>query len=59
MHLCAGGSWVSGSASLPQYDADADIALVEDVIVVTANYRLNIYGFLAAEALRSDVRTVH
>lgn len=40
------------------YNPDTDISLVEDVIVVTANYRLNVFGFLASGALREQVTHV-
>ena len=55
VRVCAGGSWDEGSASFIAYDADTDISLVEDVIVVTVNYRLNVFGFLASTALRNQV----
>ena len=55
MILSAGGSWDEGSASFLAYNPDADISLVEDVIVVTVNYRLNVFGFLASTALRNQV----
>jgi hypothetical protein len=53
-----GGSWDIGSGSFLLYDPDADISLVEDVIVVTVNYRLNVFGFLASNALRSQVSSL-
>ena len=56
--LCVGGSWDEGAASFLIYDADTDISLVEDVIVVTVNYRLNVFGFLASTALRNQVCVV-
>jgi para-nitrobenzyl esterase len=49
-----GGSWEEGSDGFLLYWADNDIALVEDVIVVTINYRLSAFGFLASETLRSQ-----
>ncbi|MFN9939874.1 MAG: carboxylesterase family protein [bacterium] len=55
MILSAGGSWDIGSGSFLLYNPDADISLVEDVIVVTVNYRLNVFGFLASTALRNQV----
>jgi carboxylesterase type B len=39
-----GGSLEFGSASSPEYDGSR-IAANQDVIVVTTNYRLNIFGF--------------
>lgn len=49
-----GGSWEMGSSGFPLYDADADIGLMEDVIVVTSNYRINAFGFLAGDELREE-----
>jgi para-nitrobenzyl esterase len=48
-----GGSWESGSASAPVYGGDAAVALYEDTIIVTANYRLSIFGFLGSDKLRA------
>ena len=41
-----GGSWDSGSASCPLYYGGNLVATTDDVIVVTANYRVNAFGFL-------------
>ena len=49
-----GGSWDSGSASFPLYWATQDLENYPDVIVVTSNYRLNAFGFLASHALRAQ-----
>jgi hypothetical protein len=49
-----GGSWKEGSASFFLYNADQLITTLEDVIVVTANYRLQAFGFLASESLRQE-----
>ena len=46
-----GGTYISGDAS--QYDAQEIINLYDGhVILVTINYRLNIFGFLGSEELR-------
>ena len=44
-HLTAGGAFVIGAASLESYDG-ARLAASENVIVVSANYRLGALGFL-------------
>lgn len=49
MMFIYGGSFVSGAGWL--YDS-TQLALTGDVIVVTINYRLGIFGFLASEALQ-------
>ncbi|CAE7933123.1 Ces5a [Symbiodinium sp. KB8] len=48
-----GGSWKEGAASFLLYDADSDVTMMEDVVFITANYRLGAFGFLASEDLRS------
>src|SRR5262245_40989073 len=40
-----GGAWVSGAGSLPLYNG-ARLAARGDVVVVTLNYRLGLFGFL-------------
>lgn len=45
-----GGAFTSGSGALPLYDGSA-LASQEDLIVVTLNYRLGVFGFLAGDAL--------
>lgn len=50
-----GGSYVTGSSSLPLYDGvDAVEFWKGQAIIVTTNYRLNVFGFLGSEALRSQ-----
>jgi carboxylesterase type B len=49
-----GGSWKEGSASFFLYNPSQIIGLVRDVIVVTTNYRLGAYGFLASPSLRAQ-----
>ncbi len=48
-----GGAFISGSGSLPLYDG---VDMVEywagRAIMVTINYRLNVFGFLGSESLR-------
>jgi para-nitrobenzyl esterase len=50
-----GGSYVSGAGSLPLYDG---VDVVEfwkgKAIMVTTNYRLNVFGFLGSDELRSQ-----
>mmetsp|Transcript_35250 Transcript_35250/g.82220 ORF Transcript_35250/g.82220 Transcript_35250/m.82220 type:complete len:714 (-) Transcript_35250:177-2318(-) len=47
-----GGCYVSGSASDPQYNGSA-LAVQEDVVVVSIQYRLGVFGFLGDAILRS------
>jgi carboxylesterase type B len=50
-----GGSWDSGSATCPLYLGQHVVGdSHEDVILVTANYRLNVFGFLGGEASRDE-----
>lgn len=45
-----GGGYVSGSGALPVYDGAA-LAKRGDIVVVTINYRLGVFGFLADSEL--------
>lgn len=54
MFFMHGGSWEFGSGSFLLYDGENVVNLVRDVIVVTINYRLNVFGFLAGDALRAE-----
>ena len=47
-----GGCYVSGSASDPEYNGSA-LAAQEDVVVVSIQYRLGVFGFLGDAILRS------
>ena len=47
-----GGALSNGSASTPLYAGDKLVA--HDVIVVTANYRIGVLGFLAHPALSAE-----
>jgi para-nitrobenzyl esterase len=49
-----GGSWTYGGASFPLYDGETDVALMKDVILVAANYRLNVFGYLAGDELLAE-----
>lgn len=53
-----GGSWDYGSAGFPLYDGAFDEAIYEGLndkaIIMSVNYRLNVFGFLASDALRAD-----
>ena len=46
-----GGSWETGSGSFFLYWSDHDIGMVEDVIMVTINYRLGRLGFFRSVRL--------
>lgn len=49
-----GGSYVTGASSLPLYDGvDAVEFWGGQAIIVTVNYRLNVFGFLGSEELRT------
>ena len=45
-----GGSYAFGSGSLPMYEGSR-LAAREDIVVVTINYRINIFGFPGAPDL--------
>jgi len=49
-----GGSWKEGSSSFILYWGDKDISIAEDVILVTINYRLVAFGFLASDTIRKQ-----
>ncbi len=48
-----GGGYVGGASSTPMYWGDR-LSQAGDVVVVSANYRLNVFGFLALAALRAE-----
>jgi para-nitrobenzyl esterase len=47
-----GGAWTRGSGSLPTYDGTA--LAKKGVVVVTTNYRLGVFGFLAHPELTAE-----
>ena len=50
-----GGSWNAGAGSCPLYYGGNMVELAgEDAILVTINYRVNIFGFMGGESLRDD-----
>ena len=49
-----GGSFTFGGASFPLYDYVTDVSMVEDVILIAANYRLSVFGFLAGDELKAE-----
>lgn len=49
-----GGSWEQGSATFIVYNPSVMLRLSQDVVVVTANYRLGAFGFLASASLQAQ-----
>ena len=50
-----GGSYLTGSSSIPLYDGVDVVDFWQGkAIIVTTNYRLNVFGFLGSEELRSQ-----
>eukprot|EP00940_MAST-03C_sp_MAST-3C-sp2_P001952 g1952.t1 len=49
-----GGSWAEGSAMFPLYNGEPLVELSREVVVVIANYRLNVFGFLGGDELRGS-----
>ena len=50
MFWCHGGAFIAGSGSSPWYEG-ANLARKGDVVVVTINHRLNVFGFLHLDEL--------
>ena len=50
MFWCHGGAFIAGSGSSPWYDG-SNLARKGDVVVVTINHRLNVFGFLHLDEL--------
>ena len=48
-----GGSWDSGSSTCPVYYAGDVVGATDATVVVSANYRVNAFGYLGGELLRS------
>ena len=49
-----GGSWESGNAGFPLYWGSQDVELLPEVVIVTTNYRLGPFGFLASPSLAAQ-----
>ena len=56
MVFIPGGGFVNGGTSDPLYNG-TNLAASQDVVVVTLNYRLNIYGFMNFGAIDSNFET--
>ncbi|KAL2797352.1 Alpha/Beta hydrolase protein [Aspergillus keveii] len=52
-----GGSWQNGANSLPLYDGSKLVAN-QDVVLVSINYRTNVFGFPASESLPLEERNL-
>ncbi|KAL2841724.1 Alpha/Beta hydrolase protein [Aspergillus pseudoustus] len=52
-----GGSWQNGANSLPLYDGSKVVAN-QDVVLVSINYRTNVFGFPADESISLDERNL-
>jgi carboxylesterase type B len=51
--IACAGSFLAGGIAFEEYNGARD-AITSDIVVVTANYRLGPFGFLAAEQLRDE-----
>lgn len=49
-----GGEWKTGSGSSPLYWGEHIDATMDETVVVTVNYRLNVFGFFGSELLRDE-----
>eukprot|EP00038_Savillea_parva_P017986 m.22098 g.22098 ORF g.22098 m.22098 type:complete len:555 (+) comp3954_c0_seq1:100-1764(+) len=49
-----GGSYITGSAMIPVYNGKADVKAFKDVILIAANYRLGLMGYLGSDQLRAS-----
>lgn len=54
MHFLYGGSWSWGGSSFAIYDAAPVVAERGNVIFVTSNYRLGMFGYLGGAALAKE-----
>ncbi|KAL3462480.1 putative carboxylesterase hlo [Aspergillus heterothallicus] len=52
-----GGSWQNGANSLPLYDG-SKISAKQDVVLVSFNYRTNVFGFPADESIPLEERNL-
>jgi cholinesterase len=52
-----GGSWRNGANSLPLYDGSKVVAN-QDVVLVSINYRTNVFGFPADESIPLEERNL-
>eukprot|EP01120_Amphizonella_sp_Union-15-10_P001841 TRINITY_DN11986_c0_g1_i1.p1 TRINITY_DN11986_c0_g1~~TRINITY_DN11986_c0_g1_i1.p1 ORF type:complete len:525 (-),score=65.73 TRINITY_DN11986_c0_g1_i1:51-1625(-) len=57
MHFFYGGCWETGSSSNALYNASNVLSLTQNLIIVTSNYRLGPFGFLASKQLAAESPT--
>jgi len=49
-----GGSWTTGTASVPIYSGRPSEELQSETVIISANYRVGVMGFLGSEKLRAS-----
>eukprot|EP00040_Diaphanoeca_grandis_P032805 m.199629 g.199629 ORF g.199629 m.199629 type:complete len:567 (+) comp32741_c0_seq2:175-1875(+) len=49
-----GGSYITGTAMTPIYGGESAMHLNENTIIIVANYRLGVFGYLGSDRLRAS-----